>query len=159
MKAVCPQQVQATMAGSACSASINSLWPCDAIWRHRSGSTLAQVMACCLMAPSHYPNQCWVLINKVLHLRAISQWVHMILLCIKSLKIILIILLLHLPRANELNSLTLMTTVTLYGVAEICQHWFRFWLGAVRHQAITWTNGDLSTTSSWKKRISMKYYS
>ena len=31
----------------------------DDIWRHRSGSTLAQVMACCLMAPSHYLNQCW----------------------------------------------------------------------------------------------------
>ena len=26
----------------------NSLRPSDAIWRHRSGSTLAQVMACCL---------------------------------------------------------------------------------------------------------------
>ena len=26
----------------------------DAIWQQRSGSTLAQVMACCLMAPSHY---------------------------------------------------------------------------------------------------------
>ena len=39
--------------------SINSLWPNDAIWRQRSGSTLAQVMACCLTAPSHYLNQCW----------------------------------------------------------------------------------------------------
>ena len=39
--------------------SINSLWPNDAIWRHRSGSTLVQVMACCLTAPSHYLNQCW----------------------------------------------------------------------------------------------------
>ena len=29
----------------------------DAIWWHRSGSILAQVMACCLMAPSHYLNQ------------------------------------------------------------------------------------------------------
>ena len=33
---------------------VNSLWPSDAIWRHRSGSTLAQVMACCLTAPSQY---------------------------------------------------------------------------------------------------------
>ena len=39
---------------------LNSLWPSDAIWRHRSGSTLAQVMACCLTAPSHYLNQCWL---------------------------------------------------------------------------------------------------
>ena len=41
------------------------LWPCDAIWRHGSGSTLAQVMACCLTAPSHYLNQCWLIVNKV----------------------------------------------------------------------------------------------
>ena len=36
---------------------INSLRPSDAIWRQRSGSTLVQVMACCLTAPSHYLNQ------------------------------------------------------------------------------------------------------
>ena len=29
------------------------------------GSTLAQVMACCLMAPSHYLNQCWLTISEV----------------------------------------------------------------------------------------------
>ena len=45
--------------------SINSLRPSDAIWWHRSGSTLAQVMACCLMAPSHYLNQCWLIISKI----------------------------------------------------------------------------------------------
>ena len=45
---------------------VNSLWPSDAIWWQRSGSTLAQVMTCCLMAPSHYLNQCWlVMISKV----------------------------------------------------------------------------------------------
>ena len=44
---------------------LNSLWPCDTIWRQRSGSTLAQVMAFCLMAPSHYLNQCWLIISKV----------------------------------------------------------------------------------------------
>ena len=37
---------------------INSLWPSDAIWGHRTGLTLAQVMACCLTASSHYLNQC-----------------------------------------------------------------------------------------------------
>ena len=35
---------------------LNSLWPSDTIWRHESGSALAQVMACCLTAPSHYLN-------------------------------------------------------------------------------------------------------
>ena len=51
---------------------INSLWHSDAIWQHRSGSTLTQIMVCCLRAPSL--NQCW-LINWVMciHLRAISQ--------------------------------------------------------------------------------------
>ena len=44
---------------------INSLWPNDAIWRHISRSTLAQVMACCLTAPSHYLNQCWLIFRKV----------------------------------------------------------------------------------------------
>ena len=31
----------------------------------RSGSTLTQVMACCLTAPSHYLNQCRLIISKV----------------------------------------------------------------------------------------------
>ena len=43
----------------------NSLWPSDTIWRQRSGSTLAQVMACCLTAQSHYLNQCWLIISGV----------------------------------------------------------------------------------------------
>ena len=43
---------------------INTLWPSDTIWRHRTGSTLAQIMACCLTAPSHYLNQCWLIISK-----------------------------------------------------------------------------------------------
>ena len=44
---------------------ITSLWPSSTIWRHRSGSTLAQVMVWCLMAPNHYLNQCWLIIGKV----------------------------------------------------------------------------------------------
>ena len=45
--------------------SINSLRPSDAIWRHISGSTLVQVMACCLMAPSHYLSLCSLIISKI----------------------------------------------------------------------------------------------
>ena len=56
----------------ASSGAINSLRPSDAIWRHRSGSTLAQVMACCLTAPSHYLNQCWLTISEDIHQRASS---------------------------------------------------------------------------------------
>ena len=43
----------------------NSLWPSDTIWRLKSGSTLAQVMVLSLTAPSHYLNQCWLIISKV----------------------------------------------------------------------------------------------
>ena len=45
--------------------SVNSLGISYAIWRQIYGSTLAQVMACCLTAPSHYLNQCWLIISKV----------------------------------------------------------------------------------------------
>ena len=44
---------------------VHSLCPSDTMWWHKSGSTLAQVMACCLTAPSHYLNQCWLIISKV----------------------------------------------------------------------------------------------
>ena len=41
----------------------NSMWPNDAIWWHISGSTLVLVMVCCLTAPSHYLNQCWLIVS------------------------------------------------------------------------------------------------
>ena len=47
-------------------AGYNLLWPSDSKWWHRSGSTLAQVMAWCPTAPSHYLNQCWLIIKSVL---------------------------------------------------------------------------------------------
>ena len=40
----------------------NSLRPGDVIWRHWSGLTLA----CCLMAPSHYLDQCLLIISAAL---------------------------------------------------------------------------------------------
>ena len=53
----------------------NSLGPSDAIWQQRSESPLAQVMACCLMAPSHYLNQYCLSSVKSgdIHLRASQQ--------------------------------------------------------------------------------------
>ena len=67
-----------------CITTFNSMGPNDAIWRQGSGSTLAQVMACCLTAPSHYLNQCWLIIRKVQwyssednftsNVSAINQW-------------------------------------------------------------------------------------
>ena len=44
---------------------IDSLWPSDTISRQRYGSTLSQVMACCVTAPSHYLNQCWLIMIAV----------------------------------------------------------------------------------------------
>ena len=37
----------------------NSLWPSDSMSHYRTWSALVQAMAWCLMAPSHYLNQCW----------------------------------------------------------------------------------------------------
>ena len=44
---------------------VNSLWASDAIWWHRSGSTLVQVKARCLTAQRHYLNQCQLVISEV----------------------------------------------------------------------------------------------
>ena len=44
---------------------LNSLWLSDAIWRHTSGSILIPIIACWLKAPSHYLDQCWLLISEV----------------------------------------------------------------------------------------------
>ena len=46
---------------------VNSLWPCGALWGHSSDSTLAMVMASCLMAPSHYLHQSWFLSDILCH--------------------------------------------------------------------------------------------
>ena len=45
---------------------INSLWPSEAIWQHRSGTVFAQVMACCLMSPSYILNHFFLYIKVVL---------------------------------------------------------------------------------------------
>ena len=39
------------------------LWSADAILCHRTWSALVQVMASCLMAPSHYLKQYWLTVN------------------------------------------------------------------------------------------------
>ena len=85
---------------------VNSLGPSDAIWRQRSGSPLAQVMACCLTAPSHYLNQCWLIINEVewhssmgnftRDTTAIKHWNYLKIKCLKCHS--------NLPGANELRS-------------------------------------------------------
>ena len=59
-----------------CCIFFNSLWPSGSMWWLISGSTLAQIMVCCLTVPSHYLNQCWLTLQVFfffIHLRAISQ--------------------------------------------------------------------------------------
>ena len=64
----------------------NPLWPSDATWRHRTVSTLAQVMACYLMAPSHYLNQFWLLISMIHHIRLyVVHWYEMCLFHLKKI--------------------------------------------------------------------------
>ena len=72
------------------------IWPSDAIWWHGPGSTLAQVMACCLKAPSHYLHQCWLIFKGVLwHSLESNIAISM------CSEITLLKLLPHLPGANE----------------------------------------------------------
>ena len=54
---------------------VNSLCPSDARGLYRSGLTLANVVACCLMAPSHSRTNVHLLWNVFcsIHLRAISH--------------------------------------------------------------------------------------
>ena len=53
----------------------NSLWLSDAIWRQRSGSTLAQIMACCLLHQAiTWTNVDWSSVKSSdIHIKAISQ--------------------------------------------------------------------------------------
>ena len=83
---------------------IYSLGPGDAIFWHRSGSTLAQVMACCLMAPSYYLNQCWLFISEVNFTKIPQPLITNI-----SLKITWIKFYSSLPGANELISWVLLS--------------------------------------------------
>ena len=80
---------------------VNSLWPGDAIWWHRSASTLVQVMACCLTAPSHHLNQWQPIIIGVLwhHLRQVLK----ITIPQLNLKNTLVKSFPHFPGANELK--------------------------------------------------------
>ena len=83
--------------------NINSFWPSDTIWRHRSWSTLAQVMACCLTAPSHYLNQCWLIVKSSdIHIRAISQEMSQLSVTTTRLKITYIKFHSNFPGTNEI---------------------------------------------------------
>ena len=82
---------------------VNSLLNYSISW-HESGSTLAQVMAWCLTAPSHNLNQCWLLISGVLWHSPEGNFTSMAQATImyNNLKIILLKLLPHLRPMRSL---------------------------------------------------------
>ena len=96
----------------------NSLWPSDTIRWQGTESTLAQVMACCLMAPSHYLNQCWLIMKGSATITrgqftrdnlAINYWSTEI-----SLKISYLNFYSNLPGANKLTHIMARTKQTSF---------------------------------------------
>ena len=99
-------------------------------------------MACCLTAPSHYLNQCW-LINTGFVLftwgqfhRKCSRYLTLIYHKITSRSQ------LHLPGANNL---TQWSRVTHICISKLDHHWFTWWLVACLAPTCTTTNPTLLT--------------
>ena len=95
-------------------APVESLWLSDTTW-WQAGSTLAQVMACCLMAPSHNLNQCWFIHNIIswhsldweqFHKNCSTESVA----CIKKLHSKLLP---HLPETSELTHIPLVLHICI----------------------------------------------
>ena len=90
---------------------VNSSWPSDTKWQHRSGSTRAQVMAHFLMAPGHYLNRCSLIICEVSWPSTEGNRVSQEILKISTgildmnLRINTLRLQPHLPCANDMNDL------------------------------------------------------
>ena len=120
-------------------ARVNSLWPSDTIWRQRSGSTLAQVMACCLTAPSHYLNQCWLIISEIqdIHIGELSQEMPQPSITKMCLKITCLRIHSNFPGANELIH---WGPVTHICVSKLSITGSDNGLSPDRRQAIIWTN-------------------
>ena len=87
--------------------TFNWLSPGDATWRQGTRSTLAQVMACCLTAPSHYLNQCWLIIGEVHWHPSQALSLDDVKIPIKKYRLKISVLKWHpgLPAINEFNSL------------------------------------------------------
>ena len=136
---------------------INSLWPGDPIWRHGTRSTLAQVKACCLTAPSLYLNQCWLIIGEVpWHSRALP--LDDVKIPINKTRLKIAVLKWHpgLPGANELMLKSFRIAnkglLVLYS-----QHHGCCWSGDGRSQGISSRGIDLgilkySSFSAWRMK-------
>ena len=78
------------------SLKFNLFWTSDdVIWCYQDQSSLAQVMTCCLMAPSHYVNQCWLISNETMskwnfydNTNNLTHWGRVTHICISKLTII-----------------------------------------------------------------------
>ena len=152
------RQMTKGLARSACcpkvSASllVNSLGPNDAIWRQESGSTLAQVMACCLTAPSHYLNKCCLSseMSSDIPLRTISQVISPPSITEISLKIIYAKFHWNLPGVNDLALNMLNCFENYKRCVHISYHILDFHNGATPYVAFhilwipcCWCPGDL----------------
>ena len=132
-----------------CPIYFNSLWPSDTIWQHKSGSTLAQVMAYCLTAPSHYLNQCWLIISKVQwhssecnftrDTSAISHW--------NWLESYLSKILFKSPRGQWVNSSVYLLQQFFLFFGGCGQPYKQPWLSIARHEC------PEHISASWRKKI------
>ena len=104
---------------------VNSLWPRDAIWWHRSGSTLAQVMSCCL-------NQCWLIISEIFwhSLKAFNR------------------------KYTRYLSLTYWGRVMHICISKITIIGSDNGLSPARRQAIIWTNAGILLIGPWETNFS-----
>ena len=118
------------------------LWPGDTMWWHWSGSTLSQVMACCLTAPSHYPNQCLLLIIEVLWHSPEGNM---------SLKITNSRLQLHFPVAYKLISVFFLLQPPLPDFSLFCDG------HSQPAGRLCISNSNKSAWRGWESSSSMKY--
>ena len=109
-------------------------------WHHRSWSTLVQVMASCLMEPSHFLIQCWLIISKIIRKNSstLSPWILCSLPNMKSSDEHYISLNWHsfFPQAPVLPLWCHMMTRILVNIFSANG------MSADQCQAITWTNAD-----------------
>ena len=141
--------------------SFCSLWPSDAICLCRSESTLAQVTNWCLMAPSHYLNQHWLLIKGVMCHSPKSNFTSA-----HELKMQYVFadyipkLLPHLWGANEFIKLPCLwensSLMLFYGVSSIISLWLSDTYESV-HWAIIWTKAGFLWIGIYSTKFQSKY--
>ena len=117
----------------------NSLGSGIAICQHRSGSVLVQLMAYCLMAPSHYLIQCWLIINRVLWHSPNTNFTEVLKISIwkMSLKITFVKLLTHLSGPSELtwvdtmHDLCINNNISHFSTYNIDTYWYPWSLRSI----------------------------